>query len=78
MFCREEYFLIRQQVIDTVLATDMSKHFDHLNRFIEWSGKVSLLIRVTCKLLETTVSTVSTKCAPQMLNFLIFEIFSYK
>jgi len=30
---KEEYRCIRQAVIDLVLATDMSKHFEHLNKF---------------------------------------------
>eukprot|EP00835_Amoeboradix_gromovi_P001812 NODE_91_length_21779_cov_0.171356.p2 type:complete len:559 gc:universal NODE_91_length_21779_cov_0.171356:405-2081(+) len=32
-FNEEEYFEIRKLIIDLVLATDMSKHFDFLNKF---------------------------------------------
>ena len=38
--CRDMYRAVRQQVIDLVLATDMSKHFDHLNRFVEHTAKL--------------------------------------
>ena len=31
---RDSYKLIRQGIIDLVLATDMSKHFIHLNKFV--------------------------------------------
>ena len=31
---RDSFKLIRQGIIDLVLATDMSKHFVHLNKFV--------------------------------------------
>ena len=31
---RDSYKMIRQGIIDLVLATDMSKHFIHLNKFV--------------------------------------------
>lgn len=35
MWCfREDYRYLRQSIIDMVLATDMTKHFDHLNKFV--------------------------------------------
>lgn len=31
--CRESYQSIRQNIVEMVLATDMSKHFEHLSKF---------------------------------------------
>ena len=31
---REEYRAVRSVIIDMVLATEMSKHFEHLNKFM--------------------------------------------
>lgn len=36
---RDSYKLIRQGIIDLVLATDMSKHFVHLNKFVNVFAK---------------------------------------
>ena len=36
---RDEYRNMRSMVIDMVLATEMNKHFEHLNKFV---NKVSL------------------------------------
>ena len=32
--CREDYRALRGMVIDMVLATEMTKHFEHLNKFV--------------------------------------------
>ena len=34
MLCRDDFRSIRQQIIDMVLATEMTKHFEHLNKFV--------------------------------------------
>jgi high affinity cAMP-specific and IBMX-insensitive 3',5'-cyclic phosphodiesterase 8 len=34
----DEYRALRFMIIDMVLATDMSKHFEHLNKFINKFG----------------------------------------
>ena len=39
---RDSYKLIRQGVIDLVLATDMSKHFVHLNKFVSVFNKLQV------------------------------------
>jgi len=31
---RDDYKMLRQQIVDMVLATEMTKHFEHLNRFV--------------------------------------------
>lgn len=31
---RDSYRSLRQQIVDMVLATEMTKHFEHLNRFV--------------------------------------------
>ena len=33
VWCRETYQNIRQNIVEMVLATDMSKHFEHLSKF---------------------------------------------
>ena len=55
---RDSYKLMRQGIIDLVLATDMSKHFVHLNNFATLYGKfdvstkacqlVILVMEITC------------------------------
>ena len=32
--CREDYMAMRQTMVDMVLATEMTKHFEHLNKFV--------------------------------------------
>ena len=32
---RETYRELRQQIIDMVLATEMTKHFEHLSKFVQ-------------------------------------------
>ena len=39
---RDSYKLMRQGIIDLVLATDMSKHFVHLNNFATLYGKLEV------------------------------------
>lgn len=36
---RENYKVIRQSIIDMVLATEMTKHFEHLTKFINIFAK---------------------------------------
>ena len=31
---REDYMAMRQTMVDMVLATEMTKHFEHLNKFV--------------------------------------------
>ena len=47
---RDSYKLIRQGVIDLVLATDMSKHFVHLNKFVSVFSKLQVHFRQTFNL----------------------------
>ena len=35
---RDEYRVLRSIIIDMVLATEMSKHFEHLNKFLNKFG----------------------------------------
>ena len=32
--CRDDYKVLRQQMVDMVLATEMTRHFEHVNRFV--------------------------------------------
>lgn len=34
LHCRDEYEAVRHSVIDMVLATEMAKHFEHLQKFL--------------------------------------------
>ena len=43
--CREAYKVCRQQIIDLVLATDMTKHFEYLNQFVELNSIANLHVR---------------------------------
>ena len=43
---RDSYKLMRQGIIDLVLATDMSKHFVHLNNFATLYGKFDVSTKV--------------------------------
>ena len=43
---RDSFKLIRQGIIDLVLATDMSKHFVHLNKFV--SVFTNSIVSVCC------------------------------
>lgn len=38
-FSRNEYRTLRQAVIDMVLATEMTKHFEHVNKFVNSINK---------------------------------------
>ena len=37
--CRNEYRTLRQAIIDMVLATEMTKHFEHVNKFVNSINK---------------------------------------
>ena len=38
---RDDYKVIRQQIIDMVLATEMTKHFEHLSKFVSSANAIS-------------------------------------
>ena len=44
---RDTYKIVRQGIIDLVLATDMSKHFIHLNKFATLYGKLQVINTVS-------------------------------
>ena len=54
--CRDDYRQLRQSIIDMVLATDMTKHFDHLNKFVSSINSVSHVI-VSAKILKFSTQT---------------------
>ena len=43
--CREDFRTMRQQVIDMVLATEMTKHFEHLNKFVSSCIKPANMVK---------------------------------
>ena len=48
MFRRETFRVLRQAIIDMVLATEMMKHFEHLNKF------VNSIVKLTQKAEDTS------------------------
>ena len=36
---REDYRAMRHTVIDMILATEMTKHFEHLSKFVNFTSK---------------------------------------
>jgi high affinity cAMP-specific and IBMX-insensitive 3',5'-cyclic phosphodiesterase 8 len=38
---RDDFKVLRQQIIDMVLATEMTKHFEHLNKFVSSANAIS-------------------------------------
>ena len=41
LFFRETFRVMRQGIIDMVLATEMMKHFEHLNKFVNGINKLT-------------------------------------
>lgn len=37
--CRNDYRTLRQGIVDMVLATEMTKHFEHVNKFVNSINK---------------------------------------
>ena len=33
VFCSEDFKVLRQQIIDMIMATEMKQHFEHLSKF---------------------------------------------
>ncbi len=48
----ETFRVVRQGIIDLVLATDMSKHFFHLNRFINRFSMIEVRIKTNFQTLS--------------------------
>ena len=49
-FCvlnRDTYRVLRQSIIDMVLATEMMKHFEHLNKFVNSINKMTQKVEET-------------------------------
>ena len=66
---------MRQQVIDMVLATEMTKHFEHLNKFVSSCNKPSNLAKVE----EDGPSNVSyTQLIAPFLFSLQYQVLSKK
>ena len=50
IFSRETYRVLRQSIIDMVLATEMMKHFEHLNKFVNSINKMTQKVDETSSL----------------------------
>lgn len=59
---RDTYRVLRQSIIDMVLATEMMKHFEHLNKFVNSINKM------TQKAEET--SSVTGSCSPDSASII--------
>ena len=46
LWCRDDYRVLRQQIVDMVLATEMTKHFEHLNRFVSVVEPVAVCTQI--------------------------------
>uniref|UniRef100_A0A672GCW7 Phosphodiesterase n=1 Tax=Salarias fasciatus TaxID=181472 RepID=A0A672GCW7_SALFA len=77
---RNEYRTLRQAIIDMVLATEMTKHFEHVNKFVNSINKplaaleengVSILTspenRILVKRMLIKCADISNPCRPQEL-----------
>ncbi|ELU01080.1 hypothetical protein CAPTEDRAFT_201790 [Capitella teleta] len=60
---REDFRSFRQQVIDMVLATEMTKHFEHLNKFIGSINQVSAKDEEMSQMNRMLVKRMLIKCA---------------
>lgn len=86
LFGRDEFRTIRQAIIDMVMATEMTRHFEHLSKFVNSINKrrsssmdeVHSVVSVFNCLnmytipLESTFCTVPSFRLFTVLNFLIF------
>jgi len=52
IFCRETFRVLRQAMIDMVLATEMMKHFEHLNKFVNSINKLTQKAEETSSLVS--------------------------
>uniref|UniRef100_A0A8D3BMX7 Phosphodiesterase n=1 Tax=Scophthalmus maximus TaxID=52904 RepID=A0A8D3BMX7_SCOMX len=79
---RNEYRTLRQAIIDMVLATEMTKHFEHVNKFVnsinkplaalEENGSVKGILtspenRILVKRMLIKCADISNPCRPQEL-----------
>ena len=68
----DQFRIIRQQVIDMVLATDMSKHFDHVNRFAEVTTR--LLHPVWLSQINQSVNLLMCEVVLLCVHHTLFEV----
>ena len=52
--CRTQFRTLRQAIIDMVLATEMTRHFEHVNKFVNSINKPMAAIEES----NSNVSTV--------------------
>uniref|UniRef100_A0A667X1C1 Phosphodiesterase n=1 Tax=Myripristis murdjan TaxID=586833 RepID=A0A667X1C1_9TELE len=75
---RNEYRTLRQAIIDMVLATEMTKHFEHVNKFVNSINKPlaaleengchpTLFNRILVKRMLIKCADISNPCRPQEL-----------
>ncbi|XP_069946136.1 high affinity cAMP-specific and IBMX-insensitive 3',5'-cyclic phosphodiesterase 8B isoform X2 [Cherax quadricarinatus] len=61
---RDTYKHVRKSIIDMVLATDMTKHFEHLNKFINMSGNSKTPVKD-----DDTGSLDDARDSPDLMSF---------
>ena len=59
---RETFRVLRQAIIDMVLATEMMKHFEHLNKFINGINKLTQKVEETSSLVSNNPFCHWVKC----------------
>lgn len=65
---KDTYKVVRQNIIDMILATEMTKHFEHLAKFVSVCNKPSTLD-------EAPVDGLVSKTNP--LNIIVHNRFIY-
>ncbi|XP_069179939.1 high affinity cAMP-specific and IBMX-insensitive 3',5'-cyclic phosphodiesterase 8A isoform X3 [Procambarus clarkii] len=61
---RDTYKHVRKSIIDMVLATDMTKHFEHLSKFINMSGSSKTPVKD-----DDTASLDGARYSPDLMSF---------
>lgn len=69
---RNEYRTLRQAIIDMVLATEMTKHFEHVNKFVNSINKpLAALEENGVRLTMKSCCNISYLCRNSSSNFSI-------
>ncbi|XP_068212385.1 high affinity cAMP-specific and IBMX-insensitive 3',5'-cyclic phosphodiesterase 8B-like isoform X2 [Palaemon carinicauda] len=61
---RDTYKHVRKSIIDMVLATDMTKHFEHLSKFVNMSASSKVAMKD-----EETASLDGSRDSPDLMSF---------
>ncbi|XP_025016053.1 high affinity cAMP-specific and IBMX-insensitive 3',5'-cyclic phosphodiesterase 8A isoform X2 [Tetranychus urticae] len=65
---RDTYKEVRQSIIDMVLATEMTKHFEHLSKFISVLIEPFKLVKPPTKSTKTPTKTTTSSSSPSSIT----------